>query len=180
MRGGRSYPESEKSVAWPYAPGDMICDIAPRSYGERAPASVPVERRGLVRKLLIMMALTAVVVLVGACDSPETGGSPTKKNPSQNGTPAKAEGPTPLETVQVAYRETAAERTARISYEATTTGPSVGPRGIRGGFLQGRHGKGGRRHGLLRRRVENDDRDARDGQPRDAAGRGDRLCEDAG
>ncbi len=80
-----------------------------------------------MRKLLIMMALAAVVVLAGACDSPETGGSPTKKNPSQNGTPAKAEGPTPLETVQVAYRETAAERTARISYEATTTGPSVDP-----------------------------------------------------
>lgn len=80
-----------------------------------------------MRKLLIMLALTAMVVLAGACDSSETGGSPAEKNPSQNGAPAKAEGPTPVETVQVAYRETAAERTARISYEATTTGPSVNP-----------------------------------------------------
>jgi hypothetical protein len=105
----------------------MICDIAPRSCGERAPAPVPVERRGLVRKLLIMLTLTAVVVLAGACDSPETGDSPPEKSPSQNGTPAKARVPTPVETVQVAYRETAAERTARIFYEATTTGPSVDP-----------------------------------------------------
>ena len=80
-----------------------------------------------MRKLLVMLALTVMVVLAGACDSSETGGSPVKKNPSQDGTPAKAEGPTPVETVQVAYRETAAESTARISYEATTTGPSVDP-----------------------------------------------------
>ncbi len=78
-----------------------------------------------MRKLLIVLALTAMVVLAGACDSSETGNSPAKKDPVQDGAPAKAEGPTPVETVQVAYRETAAEGTARVSYEATTTGPSV-------------------------------------------------------
>ncbi len=80
-----------------------------------------------MRKLLILLALTATMVLAGACDLPEDGASVAKKNPPENGTPAKAEGPTPVETVQVAYRETAAERTARISYEATTTGPTVDP-----------------------------------------------------
>ena len=80
-----------------------------------------------MRKLLVLVALTAMAVLAGACDPPEDGASPTEKNPSENGTPARAEGPTPVETVQVAYRETAAEGTARISYEATTTGPTVDP-----------------------------------------------------
>lgn len=80
-----------------------------------------------MRKLLVLLALTAMAVLAGACDPPEDGASRTEKNPSENGTPARAEGPTPVETVQVAYRETAAEGTARISYEATTTGPTVDP-----------------------------------------------------
>ena len=80
-----------------------------------------------MRKLLVLLALAAMAVLVGACDPPEDGASPTEKNASDNGTPARAEGPTPVETVQVAYRETAAEGTARISYEATTTGPTVDP-----------------------------------------------------
>jgi len=79
-----------------------------------------------MRKLLTMLTLAAMVVLAGACDPPEDGGSSAKKNPSENGIPAKAERPTPVETVQVAYGETAAERTARISYEATT-GPPVNP-----------------------------------------------------
>ena len=78
-------------------------------------------------KASVVPALTGMVVLAGGCDCSETGGSPAKKDPSQEGAPAKAEGPTPVETVQVAYRETAAERTARISYEATTTGPSASP-----------------------------------------------------
>ncbi|HEV2742710.1 MAG TPA: hypothetical protein VGV91_06120 [Rubrobacter sp.] len=80
-----------------------------------------------MRKLLIVLALTAMAALAGACDPPEDGASPTEKNPSENGTPARAEGPTPVETVQVAYRETTAEGTARISYEATTTGSTVDP-----------------------------------------------------
>ena len=94
-----------------------------------------------MRKLLIMLALTAT--LAGACDSSETGGSPAKENPSQNGTPAKAERPTPVETVQVAYRETAAERTARISYEATTTGPPVDPENSAGASSRAVTVKGG-------------------------------------
>ena len=80
-----------------------------------------------MRKLLTMFALTAMVVLAGACDPPENGASPAKKNPPKNGTPAEVGGPTLVETVQVAYRETAAEGTARISYEATTTGPAMDP-----------------------------------------------------
>ncbi len=80
-----------------------------------------------MRNLLIVLALTAMAVLAGACDPPEDGASPTEKNPSEDRAPARAEGPTPVETVQVAYRETAAEGTARISYEATTTGPTVDP-----------------------------------------------------
>ena len=79
-----------------------------------------------MRKLLIVLALTAMAVLAGACDPPEDGASPTEKDPSESGAPARAEGPTPVDTVQVAYRETAAEGTARISYEATT-GPTVDP-----------------------------------------------------
>ena len=94
-----------------------------------------------MRKLLIMLALTAT--LAGACDSSETGGSPAKENPSQNGTPAKAERPTPVETVQVAYRETAAERTARISYGATTTGPPVDPENSAGASSRSVTVKGG-------------------------------------
>jgi hypothetical protein len=105
----------------------MICDIGARSNRERSPARLPVERRGPVRKLLILLALTAMTVLAGACDPPEDESSPAKRNPSENGTPAEAGGPTSVETVQVAYRETAAEGTARISYEATTTGPTVDP-----------------------------------------------------
>jgi hypothetical protein len=96
-----------------------------------------------MRKLLTMLTLAAMVVLAGACDPPEDGGSSAKKNPSEDGTPAKAERPTPVETVQVAYRETAAERTARISYEATTTGPAVNPENSAGSSSRAVTAKGG-------------------------------------
>jgi hypothetical protein len=72
-----------------------------------------------VRKLLIASALTAMAALAGACGSPEDEGSSTEKAPEV------AEEPTVVETVQVAYRETAAERTAKTSFEITTTGPPV-------------------------------------------------------
>lgn len=75
-----------------------------------------------MRKLLTMLALAAMVVLAGACGSPENGGS-SAENPLEEGTPEKAERPTPLETVQVAYKETAAERTARTSFEITAGQP---------------------------------------------------------
>ena len=79
-----------------------------------------------MRKLLTMLALAAMVVLAGACGSSENGGSPAK-NPSEKGTPGKAERPTPVETVQVAYKETAAESTAKTSFEITMTGPPANP-----------------------------------------------------
>ena len=79
-----------------------------------------------MRKLLTVLALAAMVVLAGACGSSENGGSPAK-NPPEKGTPEKAERPTPVETVQVAYKETAAESTAKTSFEITTTGPPVNP-----------------------------------------------------
>lgn len=72
-----------------------------------------------MRKLLILLAIAAMVALAGACGSPEDEGSSAKK------TPEKAERPTAVETVQVAYRETAAEQTAKTSFEVTTTGPAV-------------------------------------------------------
>ena len=72
-----------------------------------------------MRRLLIMLALTAMAVLAGACGSPENGGSSAKSAPE------KAKEPTVVETVRVAYKETTAERTARISY-TTTTGPPTG------------------------------------------------------
>lgn len=77
-----------------------------------------------MRKLLIASALTAMVALAGACGSPENGGS-SAGNPPEKGTPGRAERPTPVETVQVAYKETAAERTAKTSFEITTTVPPV-------------------------------------------------------
>jgi hypothetical protein len=106
----------------PGEPGVTICGIGERPKAERAPASVPVERRGLVRKLLIASALTAMVALAGACGSPEDGGA-SAENPPEKGTPGRAERPTPLETVQVAYKETTAERTAKTSFEITTVPP---------------------------------------------------------
>jgi hypothetical protein len=83
-----------------------------RSKAERASASVPVERRGLVRKPLIAAALTAMVALAGACGSPEDGGSTAQSLP-EKGTRGRADRPTPVGTVQVAYKETAAERRPR-------------------------------------------------------------------
>ena len=68
-----------------------------------------------MRKLLIVLALTAVVALAGACGPPEDGGS-SAKNPAENGTIGKAEEPTVVETVQVAYKDTAAEGTASTSF----------------------------------------------------------------
>jgi hypothetical protein len=79
-----------------------------------------------VRKLLIVLALTAMVALAGACGSSEDGSS-SAKNPAENGSPGKAEEPTAIETVQVAYKDTAAEGTARTSFEATTTAPAAHP-----------------------------------------------------
>ncbi len=79
-----------------------------------------------MRKLLIASALTAVVALAGACGSPEDGGS-SAENPPEKGTPARAESSTPVETVQVAYKETAAQGTAKTSFEITTTVPPVDP-----------------------------------------------------
>ncbi len=74
-----------------------------------------------MRKILIMLALTAMAVLADACGSPEDEGSSPEKAPEV------AEEPTAVETVRVAYRETTAERTAKTSLEITTTGPPVDP-----------------------------------------------------
>lgn len=76
-----------------------------------------------MRKLLILLALTVVVAFAGACSPPEDDGS-AAKNP-----PVKAEKPTAVETVQVAYKETAAEQTAKTSFEMTTTGPPTDSNG---------------------------------------------------
>ncbi len=73
-----------------------------------------------MRRFLIVLALTAMAVLAGACGSPENGGSSAKSAPE------KAKEPTVVETVRVVYKETTAERTARISYTTTTTGPPTG------------------------------------------------------
>ena len=74
-----------------------------------------------MRKLLIMLALTAMAVFAGACGSLEDEGSSTEK------VPEVAQEPTAVETVQVAYRETTAEETARTYFEATTTAPGPDP-----------------------------------------------------
>lgn len=74
-----------------------------------------------MRKLLVLLAIVAMAALTGACGSPEDEGSSAKK------TPEKAERPTAVETVQVAYRETAAEQTAKTFFEMTTTSPAAGP-----------------------------------------------------
>ncbi len=79
-----------------------------------------------MRKLLVLLALTAMVVLVGACGSSEDGSS-SAKSPEEKGPPTRAEEPTVVETVQVAYKDTAAEGTARTSFEATTTAPAPDP-----------------------------------------------------
>ena len=74
-----------------------------------------------MRKLLILSALAVMALLAGACGSSEDEGSSPKESSQE------AKEPTAVETVQVAYKETAAERTARTSFEVTTTGPSAGP-----------------------------------------------------
>lgn len=74
-----------------------------------------------MRKLLVLLAIVAMAALTGACGSPEDEDSSAKK------TPEKAERPTAVETVQVAYRETAAEQTAKTFFEMTTTAPAAGP-----------------------------------------------------
>lgn len=76
-----------------------------------------------MRRILFLLALAAAVALAGACGSPEDEGS------SPKGAPEKAEKPTAVETVQVAYRETAAEQTAKTSFGMTTTTPSADPQG---------------------------------------------------
>jgi hypothetical protein len=79
-----------------------------------------------LRKFVILLALTAMAALAGACGSSEDGSS-SAKNPTETGTPGKAEEPAAVETVQVAYKDTAAEGTARTSFEATTTAPAADP-----------------------------------------------------
>jgi len=71
-----------------------------------------------MRKLLVLLAIAAMVVLAGACGSSEDGSS-SAKNPAGDGPPARAGEPTAVETVQVAYKDTAAEGTARTSFEVT-------------------------------------------------------------
>ena len=74
-----------------------------------------------MRKLLMLLTLTAMGVLAGACGSSGDEGSSAKRAPEG------AREPTAVETVQVAYKETAAERTARASFEVTTTAPGPDP-----------------------------------------------------
>ncbi|QIN81316.1 hypothetical protein GBA63_00770 [Rubrobacter tropicus] len=74
-----------------------------------------------MRKLLVLLALAATAALAGACSSPEDGEGGARKAPE------RAERPTAVETVQVAYKETAAEQTAKTSFEITTTGPPMDP-----------------------------------------------------
>lgn len=82
-------------------------------------------------KLRALMVVAVLAVMAGACGSPEDGGPSGQKPDAANagasaGTRAAAK-PTAVETVRVAYRETAAEQTARTTFEMTTTGPLVGP-----------------------------------------------------
>jgi len=75
-----------------------------------------------LRKLLVPLALTVVVVLAGACGSFEDTGSSEK--PAAKQAPKE---PTAVEALQVAYKETAAERTARTLFESTTSDAQAGP-----------------------------------------------------
>src|SRR3712207_9449875 len=78
-----------------------------------------------MRKLLGLLAIAARVVLAGACGSSEDGSS-SAKTPAGDGPPARAGERTAVETVQVAYKDTAAEGTARTSFEVTA-GPLAAP-----------------------------------------------------
>lgn len=80
-----------------------------------------------MRKLLVLLALAAMGALAGACGSTEDGSS-SAKSPEEKGPPTRAEEPTPIETVQVAYKDTAAEGTAKTAFEATTTAPAADPK----------------------------------------------------
>lgn len=86
------------------------------------------------KKLRVLMLAAVVVVVVGACGSSEDAGS-SKQRPqpdaanTEEGSSSGTKRPTPVETVRVAYRETAAEQTARTSFEMTMTGPSADPGG---------------------------------------------------
>jgi hypothetical protein len=71
-----------------------------------------------MRRLLVLLALAIVVVLAGARGSPEDENSSAKRAPKEV---------TAVETVQVAYEETAAERTAKTSFEVTAAGVPTDP-----------------------------------------------------
>ena len=75
----------------------------------------------MLRRLAVLMILAAMVTLAGACGPPEDGNS-SGKRPQE-----KAQKPTPVETVQVAYKETAAEQTAKTTFNMTMTGPEIDP-----------------------------------------------------
>lgn len=88
------------------------------------------------RRLLILLAVAALAAVAAACGSSEQGSSgqnePAKAGGAGTGAGSEApadaatEGPTAIETVRVAYRETSAEQTAKTSFEVTT-GPEIDP-----------------------------------------------------
>lgn len=78
-----------------------------------------------MRKPLTLLAILAMILLAGACGSSDDESSSEKVAPEKVA-PEKVERPTAVEMVQVAYRETAAEQTAKTSFEVTT-GPTAGP-----------------------------------------------------
>ena len=96
----------------------------------------------MLKRLLILVAVAA---MTGACGSSEEGSSDRRNEPAeaeaggagtdteaQASTDAALKEPTAIETVRVAYRETAAEQTAKTSFEMTMTTPSGGPKGSDG------------------------------------------------
>lgn len=93
----------------------------------------------MAKKLWVLMVVAVLAATTGACGPPEDGDASARKPDAANaGTEAgaraaasvaKPEKPTAVETVRLAYKETAAERTARTAFEVTTTGPLADPAG---------------------------------------------------
>ncbi len=96
----------------------------------------------MLKRLLILLAIAALAATAGACGSSEQDSSAQKDEPAKaeaggTGTDAKANAsagapakePTAIETVRVAYKETASEQTARTSFEVTMIGPEIDPEG---------------------------------------------------
>ncbi len=83
----------------------------------------------LRKSLVLALVLALTIALVLACGPQNKGKASQERNQGAGGPGGARSGggvertePTPLESVQVAYKTTASEQTAKVTFETTTTG----------------------------------------------------------